>query len=120
MNVEELLARYAAGERDFSGIGKLTGDACLDGVDLRDSCLQDACFSHADLRNANLRRASLGRVSFDEANLQGANLKQVELASDATWYCANLSGAFIDETTVFCWDKTTLPNGQIKTTLSNT
>jgi uncharacterized protein YjbI with pentapeptide repeats len=54
MTAEELLERYAAGERDFAGID-------LHGVDL----------SQAVLRGINLDRADLSEVNFTGADLSG-------------------------------------------------
>lgn len=55
MTAEELLERYAAGERDFAGVD-------LYGVDL----------SNAVLTEINLDRADLSGVNFSGANLSGA------------------------------------------------
>lgn len=54
MSAEELLERYAAGERDFAGVD-------LHGVDL----------SNAVLRGINLDRADLSEVNFSGAGLSG-------------------------------------------------
>lgn len=54
ITAQELLDRYAAGERDFAGVD-------LHGVDL----------SHAVLRGINLDRADLSEVNFNAANLSG-------------------------------------------------
>ena len=61
-SAEELLERYAAGERDFRG-----ADLCR--VDLRG----------ANLRGANLRWANLIGTNLNQADLTGANLIEVEL-----------------------------------------
>lgn len=55
MTAEELLERYAAGERDFAGVD-------LHGVDL----------SNAVLRGINLDRADLSGVNFSNTDLSGA------------------------------------------------
>lgn len=54
ITAQELLDRYAAGERDFAGVD-------LHGVDL----------SNAVLRGINLDRADLSEVNFTAANLSG-------------------------------------------------
>ena len=62
ITVEELLRRYAAGERDFV-------DICVpDGSDL----------SGVDLRGANFMGAKLGKA-YETTNLSGANLSGTNL-----------------------------------------
>jgi len=73
MDVSELLARYAAGERDFRK------------ADLRDADLSDANLSGADLCYANLCCANLSYAKLSSAKLSGAKL------SDANLSGANLS-----------------------------
>ena len=93
---EELLQRYAAGERNFSGAkleGMLDGidlsgadlsgnrmakfyleRAILKGVNLRNTRLTDSCLDAADMTGADLRGVRLEETSFDGANLTGVNL----------------------------------------------
>jgi uncharacterized protein YjbI with pentapeptide repeats len=82
MNATELLTRYAAGERDFTGV-KLPGvrliDKVLRGIILKEADLSDGCFDwtnlyDADLSYADLRGARLGEAVLQAANLQGADL----------------------------------------------
>jgi uncharacterized protein YjbI with pentapeptide repeats len=74
MDASELLARYAAGERDFCGVD-----------------LSDAYLWGANLSGANLSEAKLCGVNLSEANLSGANLSEANL-SEADLWAANLSG----------------------------
>ena len=60
MDGEELFRRYAAGERDFSGVD-----------------LSGANLSRVELRDINLSGANLSRVDLSWANLSGANLSGV-------------------------------------------
>ena len=60
MTAQELLAAYAAGERNFSG------------ADLDRAHLNRAHLEGADLSRANLSRADLLDVSLSGANLNGA------------------------------------------------
>jgi GTP-binding protein len=85
MTAEELLAAYAAGERNFSG-ADLIG-ANLIGANLIGANLIGANFSGADLRDANLNKADLSGANLDGANLSGANLSGANLSG------ADLSGA---------------------------
>ncbi len=91
----ELLARYAAGERNFSG-AKLSG-AKLSGAKLSDAKLSGADFYYADLISANLSRADLRRARLSSANLGGADLSSADLNSadfsGANLMSADLSGA---------------------------
>ena len=80
LTAEELLIRYAAGERDFHG-------AVLGGVDLSTAQLGGINLSGADLRAANLSGAVLKGSNLREACLQGANLSWADL------FGADLSGA---------------------------
>ena len=57
MTAEELLAAYAAGERDFSG-------ANLQGADLSGADLYKANLSGANLRGANLDRATIKNTTW--------------------------------------------------------
>ncbi|MCL1472768.1 pentapeptide repeat-containing protein [Argonema antarcticum] len=113
MDAEELLRRYATGERDFTGV-KLPGvrsiDKNLRGAIFREADLSNACLdwtnlSYADLSYANLKGARLG-----EAALQGANLEYADLSnavfgqtsfSDANLSHANLRYAILTEASFF-------------------
>ena len=77
MTVQELLARYAAGERNFSNADLRNadlGDAYLRGANLDGADLSNADFSNADLGDADLRGADLRGADLRGANLVGANL----------------------------------------------
>ena len=82
---EELLRRYAAGERDFR-------QADLSEADLSEANLSEADFRVADLREANLSRANLSRANLSEAELSEAELSVADL-SRANLRGANLRGA---------------------------
>lgn len=60
MKAEELLRRYAAGERNFQ-------NADLRGQNLKGRDLSGADFRHADIRSANFSRANLSHASFTGA-----------------------------------------------------
>ena len=89
---EELLRRYAAGERDFSG-AHLDG-ADLIGADLIGANFSDADFFGADLSDATVSRADLGRATLTATRLVGANLNSTDLSS------ADLRGANLFSTTL--------------------
>ena len=114
-SAEELLGRYAAGERSFRGAELRDADlrrANLHGADLRDAdllgahlhganlqkvnlCgadLVEATLDGADLRGARLKRAMLNAASLISADLRGAELPDAEL-QDASLVLANLRGA---------------------------
>ena len=77
MTAQELLEKYAAGERDFSGAGLLFANlngANLSGANLTDTDLRGADLSCADLSNANFTDADLRGANLVGANLVGADL----------------------------------------------
>jgi uncharacterized protein YjbI with pentapeptide repeats len=82
LNSEELLKRYKAGERDFTGISLTYGNLYTE-----------------NLSGANLSRANLSGISLIRANLTGANLTGAELSAailnDAKLAGANLSSAVL-------------------------
>lgn len=80
---EELLDRYAAGERDFAGT-QLAGinlqnqdlrDIDLREANLRGGNLRNAKFRDSDLRNIDFRDADLRVTSFRGSNLEGARFE---------------------------------------------
>ncbi|MEH1966853.1 pentapeptide repeat-containing protein [Nostoc sp.] len=93
MNIEELLGRYAAGERDFSGVkmdSPRLRDAELPGINLSGAILFGAKLNRANLSGANLSYANLGSAWLEEANLTGANLSHA-VVSDGVLAEADLS-----------------------------
>lgn len=84
MTAEELIRRYAAGERDFSGTD-------LRGADLSEADLRGVDLSEANLREANLSGANLSEVNLYKADLSGAKLHGASLRR------ANLRGARLGE-----------------------
>jgi uncharacterized protein YjbI with pentapeptide repeats len=98
ISYEELLERYAAGERDFSncrfwGDNELRG-ANLQGIILVNSDLSEHDLSGANLSGANLSGAGLEQAGFENANLSGANLSGAFL-NQAQFIGANLTGAYL-------------------------
>lgn len=80
MNKDELLRRYAAGERNFSGV--VLRDADLSGANLERVIFDGADLSNTNLVDANLDSADLSNADLTNANLSGANL-----------YCSKMYGA---------------------------
>ncbi len=97
MNVEELLNRYTAGERDFTGVDLSEGN--LRGANLSGVNLSQANLSVANLSGANLSRANLSGARLNVARLSGVNLTLANLNNAslnvANLIRANLSGAQI-------------------------
>lgn len=88
MTAEELLERYAAGERNFAGarlrtIGRELAGAYLEGINLSDSLLRGD-LSGIYLREANLRGTRFG------GTLNGANLNDANLSN--TDFCCDMRG----------------------------
>ncbi|MEH2171113.1 MAG: pentapeptide repeat-containing protein [Nostoc sp.] len=98
ITAEELLARYADGERNFAGIELIQSEGVpldssinLEGAILRDINLRGAYLRQADLCRADLTGADLFGVS-----LEGAWLK-CAIVRDANLYSANLSWCDLTE-----------------------
>ncbi|BAY82420.1 pentapeptide repeat protein [Calothrix parasitica NIES-267] len=70
MHLQELLKRYAAGERDFSGVD-------LSGADFDDFSGQKK-LSEINLSNSNLSKVNFSNVRLKAANFSGANLKEAK------------------------------------------
>ena len=125
MNAQELLKRYAAGERDFTevfvdGADELAG-ADLSEIDLSGAELDEMLFDFtvlkgaklvgtgfgqsglncADLQEADLSRARLSHATLDGSNLTRAKLIGVDLSSTSMLSVnlteANLTGAMFSE-----------------------
>ena len=84
MKANELLERYANGERDFWRVN-------LRRANLRRANLRGVDLCEADLVGANLRGADLTEADLREAKMVGADLREADL----TW--AVLSGADLSE-----------------------
>ena len=90
MDKQELIERYQAGERRFTG-ANLRG-ANLKGIQLAQVDLSEADLRDADLSLADLNRAKLQGANLTGARLQGANLESADLKV-AVLDGADLSGA---------------------------
>lgn len=92
ITAEELLARYADGERDFRGIELIQSEGVpldssidLEGAILRDINLRKAYLRQTDLCRADLTGADLFGVSLESAWLKHAIIRNANL------YSVNLS-----------------------------
>ena len=109
MTAEELLKRYAAGERDFTGVD--LNEVNLSGTDLSDinltnANLIDANLTETSLSNANLTDVSLTNAILSGTSLAGVNLTNVDLRSTINFDFSTLMG------NALLW-KTILPDGTI-------
>ncbi|MGA9380579.1 MAG: pentapeptide repeat-containing protein [Phormidium sp.] len=77
MEIEELLSRYANGERNFEAIN--LSEAQLSGVNLSGANLSKANLSIANLSRADLSKTDLSYAKLNVARLSGANLSQANL-----------------------------------------
>jgi uncharacterized protein YjbI with pentapeptide repeats len=95
---DELLCRYAAGERLFVDIEMAPG-ASLRGVMLCGACFENAWlhsvdFARADLRHCKFNNVNLKCVDFSDANLTGASFDDVVLCGSV------FTGAKIGDTSL--------------------
>jgi uncharacterized protein YjbI with pentapeptide repeats len=94
-SAEELLSRYAAGERFFSG-ADIPDGACFSGGVLKGAVLEDAWLSCADFRGADLqevsfRRSNVKMSNFTDADLRGASFQDASVEA-AEFTSAKLDG----------------------------
>ncbi|MEG4964370.1 pentapeptide repeat-containing protein [Microcoleus sp. K4-B3] len=116
MDVEELYRRYAAGERNFSGVDLSHADLNIAKViyieylqpgqnDLSGINLSDANLTRADLSCVNLSGANLSSANLDSATLEctiltGANLRKAIL--DYAELVCDLIDVDLREASIFC------------------
>lgn len=93
ISYEELLERYAAGERNFSNC-EFWGNNELRGANLEDIILINSDLAEQYLSGANLSGAGLEQTLFNGANLTKANLCGAFL-NGANFIGANLTGAYL-------------------------
>ena len=111
--VDELLRRYAAGERNF--INANLRCALLNSCSLSEANLSWAKLSWANLSESNLSRADLTAADLSEANLSGANLSQTSLVrtnlTKANLSLADLRGADLSKA---CLSETNLSQADLR------
>lgn len=122
MTAEELLERYATGERDFRGITlykanlikvNLSGadfsnanlsDSYLIAANLKNCVFQKTCLEGVDLTSAVLVRADLGNDNLTSSRLIGSNCREANFTNvalhnsfidSACFHGANLTGAHL-------------------------
>ncbi|MHC5823660.1 MAG: pentapeptide repeat-containing protein [Nostoc sp.] len=98
ITAEELLARYADGERNFAGIELIqSAEEPQDNmIDLEGAILRDINLRGAYLRQANLCRADLTGADLFGVSLESAWLKRA-IVRDANLYSANLHWCSLHE-----------------------
>jgi len=94
MNAEEILKRYAEGDRDFTKAILL--EANLSGANLSRANLSEANLSVANLSGGNLSEANLTKAKLNVTKLSGANLHKANL-TEANLNVANLTLADLSE-----------------------
>jgi uncharacterized protein YjbI with pentapeptide repeats len=100
LTAQELLKRYAAGEREFPDVdlsGQILKGVNLSGANLGGAKLHNTLLEEANLTGVNLSCANLDQVDLTRAILTGANLSEARLhrvnLQDANLRGADLSGA---------------------------
>ncbi len=99
-HAEELLKRYAAGERNFAAAQLADADlygAVLREANFADANLLGATLEHSDLSGANLQGATLLRTVLRDADLENADLTKVSGLLPAQLAGTNLCGARLPE-----------------------
>ena len=95
MKAEELLKRYAAGERNFAGVrflyGSVAGSTFCE-IDLRDIILSGAYLAHLQFRETDLSGAKMVGAYLVGSRLYMADLSGADLTG------ANLTGAYLGHT----------------------
>ncbi len=87
MNAREIIKKYAAGERTFSGAN--LAEVNLSSANLSGADLSEANLSVANMSGANLSSTNLNRAKLNVARLSGANLSRAKL-TQATLNVTNL------------------------------
>ena len=93
MEADELLQRYARGERDFRGV-ELFDDEYFDDEPFRRKSpvnLKNADLTGINLAGADLSHAGLKGVNFSYADLSGANLSNVDQIEEEFDTCAPMN-----------------------------
>jgi len=85
ITVEELLGRYAAGERDFQNI--ILEYADLSGVELQNIDLTGAQFNYVNLSNISLNRCKLLSAQLCYCNFRDAKISSCNLESTSFFDC---------------------------------
>lgn len=102
MDAEELLKKYAAGERDFTAI--LLCEANLSRVNLSGANFSEAILSLTNMSGTNLSEANMRKAKLNVARLSGANLSKANLSGAilnvANLIRADLSAAELSEATL--------------------
>lgn len=100
--VEEILAKYEAGERNFSGVIMCEVNfsrANLSGANFSNATLSLTNFSGANLSGVNLANAKLNVARFSGANMTNANL-QGSILNVANLIRADLTDALLNDATL--------------------
>lgn len=115
MDGEELRRRYAAGQRDFSGLDlrRVNVSGIAPNSDIL-ACDEPDINVFTNLSGINLGGANLSRANLSGANLSGANLSGANLTKARLFYCilinTNLSNANLTRACLDCaeFDNTNL------------
>lgn len=96
ISIQQILARYAGGERDFTALDLDGQTYDFSGATLRDAdfsrCFLVASFRDADLRNAMFLHCNVKTCDFGGANLTGASFEGAAIDA-ATFVGADLTGS---------------------------
>jgi uncharacterized protein YjbI with pentapeptide repeats len=105
MDIQELLERYAAGERDFSFVRSFKNlqvprSQDLSGINFQGCRFHDVDFSQVNLAGAELAGIVCSSTSFRNANLRGATISAATFWEETDFSEADLSFANLSKLTV--------------------
>jgi Pentapeptide repeats (9 copies)/Pentapeptide repeats (8 copies) len=93
MDIQELIDRYAAGERNFSSIGTFQQLKVPKGTNLSGANFQRCRFYEVELSEVNLSDSDLSGIVCESTNFRNTNLRFANISSATFWEGTDLSYA---------------------------
>lgn len=93
INIQELLDRYAAGERNFSSVGVIRQLEVPRGTNLSGINLRRCNFSELDFTEVNLAGADLSEVTCQFTSFRNADLRSANMSGATFWEGTDLTDA---------------------------
>ncbi|WP_309743805.1 pentapeptide repeat-containing protein [Chamaesiphon sp. OTE_20_metabat_361] len=93
IDIQELIGRYAAGERDFSSVGVIRQLEVPRGTNLSGINLRGCNFSELDFTEVNLVGANFSEVTCQFTSFRNADLRDANMSAATFWEGTDLSNA---------------------------